>query len=93
MHVVSFTSYAEPIGGEISIVYESGLIDKTPRTSMEKRLVEQLRDSKFATSSAEKSQKRGCYYTDIPHVVKHKDISSEELTSLNLDKVCPFHLS
>ncbi|ONK81457.1 uncharacterized protein A4U43_C01F29290 [Asparagus officinalis] len=76
----------EPIGGEISTVYESGLIDKTPRTSMEKRLVEQLRDSKFATSTAEKSQKQGCYYTDIPHVVKHKDISSEELTSLNLDK-------
>lgn len=76
----------EPIGGEISIIYESGFIDKTPRTAMEKRLAEQLRDSKFAKFTSEKSLKRGCYYTDIPHVIKHRDISSEELTSLNLDK-------
>lgn len=54
---------------------------------MEKRLTEQLRDSKFEKSASEKYQKRGCYYTAIPHIVKHKDISSEELTLLNLDKV------
>lgn len=55
---------------------------------MEKALEEQLRTSKFsASASVDKSRKRGCYYTKIPHVIKRKGMNGEELTSLNLDKV------
>ncbi|XP_058087854.1 uncharacterized protein LOC131234883 [Magnolia sinica] len=75
----------EPIGGEITVACETALDDTVPNTAMEKHLMEQLQNSKFSRS-AEKSQRRGCYYTSIPHVVKHKGISGEELTSLNLDK-------
>ncbi|KAK1298743.1 hypothetical protein QJS10_CPB14g00318 [Acorus calamus] len=75
----------EPIGGEITIANEAGLIDTVPKTAMEKNLVEQLRNSNFS-KPAEKSYKRGCYYTSIPNVIKHKGMSVEELTSLNLDK-------
>ncbi|KAJ6801404.1 protein AAR2-like protein [Iris pallida] len=75
----------EPIGGEITIVYESGMIEKNPRTAIDKQLVEQLRDSKFSKCAAEKVEKKGCYYKDIPHVIK-QDITGGELTSLNLDK-------
>ena len=53
---------------------------------MEKALDQQLRNSKFS-NSADKSQNRGCYYTSIPRVIKHKGINGQELTSLNLDKV------
>lgn len=53
---------------------------------MEKALDQQLRNSKFS-KSAKKSQKRGCYYTSVPHVIKHKGLHAQELTSLNLDKV------
>nr|CAD1842683.1 unnamed protein product [Ananas comosus var. bracteatus] len=76
----------EPVGGEITIVYESGLIDKAPKTAMEKRLMEQLRQSKFSNYTTKETQKKGCYYTNIPHAVKNKDLSGEELTALNLDK-------
>ncbi|XP_019055590.1 PREDICTED: protein AAR2 homolog isoform X2 [Nelumbo nucifera] len=75
----------EPIGREITVVCESGLVEQVPKTVMEKALAEQLRNSKFSTS-AEKSQRRGCYYTSIPRVVKNKGISGQELTSLNIDK-------
>ncbi|XP_064985493.1 uncharacterized protein LOC135625095 isoform X1 [Musa acuminata AAA Group] len=76
----------EPIGGDIMIAYESGLIDRVPISVMERRLMEQLKDSKFSNSEAEGSHRRGCYYTSIPHAVKHKGISGEELTAINLDK-------
>lgn len=66
---------------------ESELLEE-PSTTMEKKLLEQLKDSKFLKPGSKKTQKRGCYYTAIPHVVKQNRISSEELTSLNLDKVC-----
>lgn len=75
----------EPIGGEITVAHESGMVGNTPKTSMEKALDQQLRNSKFS-KSADKSQKRGCYYTSIPRVIKHKGIHGQELTSLNLDK-------
>lgn len=77
--------FTEPIGGEITIACEAGLVDTVPKTAMEKRLMEQFKDSKFSRL-AEKSR-RGCYYTSIPNVVKHKGMCGEELTSLNLDKV------
>lgn len=79
-----------PIGGDIMIAYESGLIDRVPITVMERRLMEQLKDSKFSNSEAEGSHRHGCYYTSIPHAVKHKGISGEELTAINLDKVIIF---
>ncbi|KAF8407680.1 hypothetical protein HHK36_006815 [Tetracentron sinense] len=75
----------EPIGGEITVACESELVEKVPKTTMEKVLAEQLRMSKFS-KSAEKFQRRGCYYTSIPQFVKNKGISGQELTSLNLDK-------
>ncbi|KAL6325979.1 hypothetical protein AAG906_038471 [Vitis piasezkii] len=56
------------------------------KTTIERiALDQQLRNSKFS-KSADKSQKRGCYYTSIPRVIKRKGIHGQELTSLNLDK-------
>ncbi|XP_073144694.1 uncharacterized protein [Henckelia pumila] len=75
----------EPIGGEITVASESKMVGNLPETTMEKALAEQLRTSKFSTHE-ENSQRRGCYYTRIPKVVKHKGMSGEELTNLNLDK-------
>ncbi|OVA18777.1 A1 cistron-splicing factor [Macleaya cordata] len=76
----------EPIGGEITVACESGLVDAFPKTSMEKALAEQLKNNSKFSETAEKSNKRGCYYTSIPRVVKNKGISGQNLTSLNLDK-------
>ncbi|KAL0395890.1 UNVERIFIED_CONTAM: protein AAR2 [Sesamum calycinum] len=75
----------EPIGGEISIACESEMVGKFSKSAMEKSLAEQLKNSKFS-GPEEKSQKRGCYYTAIPRVVKHKGMCGKELTSLNIDK-------
>ncbi|XVF20659.1 hypothetical protein REPUB_Repub12eG0020700 [Reevesia pubescens] len=75
----------EPIGGEITVTYESGMVKNTPKSAMERALDEHLRNSKFS-APAEKPQKRGCYYTPIPRIIKRKGIESEQLTSLNLDK-------
>lgn len=62
----------------------------TPKTTMDKTLDEQLKSSKFA-SAADNSQRKGCYYTPIPRIIKRKGIQGEELTSLNLDKVQIFY--
>ncbi|KAJ4974731.1 hypothetical protein NE237_007905 [Protea cynaroides] len=75
----------EPIGGEITVVCEAGVVDTGPKTAAENALVEQLQNSKFSRP-AEKPLKRQCYYTSIPHFVKNKSISGQELTSLNHDK-------
>ncbi|KAK6266630.1 hypothetical protein QUC31_017467 [Theobroma cacao] len=75
----------EPIGGEITVTCESGMLKNTRKNAMERALDEHLRNSKFSTPG-EKSQRRGCYYTPIPHIVKRKGIESGQLTSLNLDK-------
>lgn len=75
----------EPIGGEITIACESTIVESIPKTAMEKALAEQLKTSKFATSF-NKSERRGCYYTSIPRLMKCKGICGQELTSLNLDK-------
>nr|UPW27173.1 AAR2-like protein [Allium cepa] len=76
----------EPIGGEISVVHESWLIDKVPLTTMEMQLVEQLKDSKFSKPVSENIEKRRCYYSSIPHIVKERSQFGEDLTSMNLDK-------
>ncbi|XP_062225142.1 uncharacterized protein LOC133923877 [Phragmites australis] len=76
----------EPIGGEITIAWESSWMDKAPQSDMERRLMEQLREDKFANNASVQSERRGCYYTSIPASVKHKNISVDELTALNLDK-------
>lgn len=55
---------------------------------MEEAIDKQLKVGNSATSVG-KSPRKGCYYTSIPHVVKCKGISGQELTSLNLDKVGP----
>ncbi|KAF7831073.1 protein AAR2-like protein isoform X1 [Senna tora] len=75
----------EPIGGEINVVYENGIFGNAPKTPMEKALDKQLKDSKFETS-VDKSQRKGCYYTSVPRVIKRKGIQGQELTSMNLDK-------
>lgn len=83
--------FIEPIGGEITVACESGMIEKIPpKTTMEKALADQLRNSKISTS-VEKSQWKGCYYTSIPRVIKRKGIHGEQLTSMNLDKVVVVH--
>ncbi|KAM4087763.1 hypothetical protein ACB094_07G020500 [Castanea mollissima] len=75
----------EPIGGEITVACESGIVTNTPKTAMEKALDEQMKSSKFLTSM-DNSQSRRCYYTSIPRVIKQKGIHGQELTSLNIDK-------
>ncbi|XP_043693918.1 protein AAR2 homolog [Telopea speciosissima] len=75
----------EPLGGEITVVCEAGLVDTGPKSAAEKALAEQLQNSKFSIP-AEKPLKRRCYYTPIPRFVKNKSISGQELTSLNHDK-------
>jgi A1 cistron-splicing factor AAR2 len=62
----------------------------TPKTSMEEALDKQLKVGNSATSVGT-NQRKGCYYTSIPHVVKRKGISAQELTSLNHDKVRHTH--
>ncbi|KAH7533849.1 hypothetical protein FEM48_Zijuj04G0175400 [Ziziphus jujuba var. spinosa] len=74
----------EPIGGEITVACES-MVKNTSKTTMEKALDEQLKDSKFSTP-VDNSQRRGCYYTSIPRVIKQRGVEGQELTSLNLDK-------
>ncbi|TXG72597.1 hypothetical protein EZV62_001176 [Acer yangbiense] len=74
----------EPIGGEITVTTEL-VMKNTPKTTMEKSLDEQLKTIKFSTT-VDKSERKGCYYTSIPRVIKRKGIQGEELTSLNLDK-------
>ncbi|KAK4564928.1 hypothetical protein RGQ29_006822 [Quercus rubra] len=75
----------EPIGGEITVACESGIVTNTPKTAMEKALDEQMKSSKFLTS-VDNSQSRRCYYTSIPRVIKQEGIHGQELTSLNIDK-------
>lgn len=75
----------EPIGGEISVASESRLFGDIPKTTMEQALAEQLKRSKFS-SEVPSPEKKGCYYTPIPRVIKQKGICGAELTSLNLDK-------
>lgn len=41
-------------------------MDKAPQSDMERRLVEQLREGKFAKNAPVQSGRRGCYYTSIP---------------------------
>nr|XP_023921714.1 protein AAR2 homolog [Quercus suber] len=81
----SIIEWIEPIGGEITVACESGIVTNTPKTAMEKALDEQMKSSKFLTS-LDYSQSRRCYYTSIPHVIKQKGIHGQELISLNIDK-------
>ena len=62
-------------------------MDRAPQTDMERRLMEQLREDKFAKNVPAQPERRGCYYTTIPASIKHKNISADELTLLNLDRV------
>ncbi|KAK7276275.1 hypothetical protein RIF29_17413 [Crotalaria pallida] len=75
----------EPIGGEISVEYEERTVTNIPKTPSEKALEDQPKVDNSAASFG-KTQRKGCYYTSIPRVVKCKGISGQELTSLNLDK-------
>ncbi|XP_010528522.1 PREDICTED: protein AAR2 homolog isoform X2 [Tarenaya hassleriana] len=76
----------EPVGGEITVIYESSILKGGPKTSMEKALDEQLKTSKFKVTSIEQSTGQRCYYTSIPRIIKRKGMSGQELTSMNLDK-------
>ncbi|KAL6587836.1 hypothetical protein OROMI_000814 [Orobanche minor] len=81
--VNSVNELVEPIGGEITVAFESEMVGIS-KTAMEEALADQFKNSKFS-SPVEKPQK-SCYYTAIPRVVKHKGMSGKELTDLNLDK-------
>lgn len=64
------------------------LESKGPPTEMEKRLMDQLRGAKcLSVEVSESKENKGCYYTSIPHFVRNKHVSGDELTALNLDKV------
>uniref|UniRef100_A0ACD5W3L8 Uncharacterized protein n=1 Tax=Avena sativa TaxID=4498 RepID=A0ACD5W3L8_AVESA len=76
----------EPIGREITIALETSWMDRAPQTDMDRRLMEQLREDKFANNAHAQPERRGCYYTTIPASVKHRNISADELTLLNLDR-------
>lgn len=52
---------------------------------MEKALSAQLKNTNVPISY-EKLNKRGCYYTKVPHLINQKGIPGQNLTSLNLDK-------
>ncbi|CAI9110600.1 OLC1v1010654C1 [Oldenlandia corymbosa var. corymbosa] len=75
----------EPIGGEITVASEADIFGGNSKTTMEKALDEQLKGGKFS-KKGESSQKKSCYYTKIPRVIKHTGIRGQELTGLNLDK-------
>ncbi|KOM47015.1 hypothetical protein LR48_Vigan07g071900 [Vigna angularis] len=75
----------EPIGGEITVECENEIVRNSTKIPMEEAPEKQLKVGNSA-SSVGKSQRKGCYYTSIPRVVKCKGISGQELTSLNLDK-------
>ncbi|KAF3525075.1 hypothetical protein F2Q69_00050870 [Brassica cretica] len=78
----------EPVGGEITVIYESAILKGGPKTEMERALDEQMKKSKSGAASSTTEQPKGnrFYYTSIPRIIKHKGISGQELTSLNLDK-------
>ncbi|KAF5457500.1 hypothetical protein F2P56_021599 [Juglans regia] len=76
----------EPIGGEISVACEPGMVNNIPKTVMEKTLDDQLEISKFSASVDKNVNSRRCYYTSIPRFIKQKGLQGQELTSLNLDK-------
>lgn len=61
---------------------------------MERALDAQLKKSKSEASASSTEQPKGkrFYYTSIPRIIKHKGMSGQELTSLNLDKVTPFYI-
>lgn len=75
----------EPIGGEITVVNESDGNGNVAKTSMDKALAEQLRESDFSRK-VENFPRKGCYYTPIPCIIKQKGIQGHQLTSMNLDK-------
>lgn len=77
---------AEPIGGEITIISESEMVENLHKTAMEKVLAEQLQSSKFSKPD-KKSPGNDCYYTPIPRVIKLKGAAGQDLTNMNLDKV------
>jgi A1 cistron-splicing factor AAR2 len=77
----------EPIGGVITIALERSWMDRAPQTDMDRRLMEQIREDKFAKNAFAEPEQRGCYYTAIPASVKHINISADELTLLNFDRV------
>lgn len=75
----------EPIGGVISVTFEADISGNLPRTAMERALDKQLESSKFSHPTR-KFERKGCFYTTIPRVVKQQGFSGQDLTRLNLDK-------
>lgn len=84
--------FAEPLGGEITVIYESAILKDGPKTEMERALDAQMKKSKSKASSTELPKGNRFYYTLIPRIIKHKGMSGQELTSMNHDKVTPFHI-
>ncbi|KAG2322049.1 hypothetical protein Bca52824_015262 [Brassica carinata] len=78
----------EPVGGEITVIYESAILEGGPKTEMERALDAQMKKSKSEASASSIEQPKGnrFYYTSIPRIIKHKGMSGQELTSMNLDK-------
>lgn len=85
-YLKEFDPHAEPIGADISVIHEPDILENGPKTAMEEALSEQLKNTNIPQSD-DTLKKRGCYYTKIPRLIKKKGALSQDLTSLNLDKV------
>ncbi|PNX60526.1 hypothetical protein L195_g060224, partial [Trifolium pratense] len=70
----------EPIGGEVSVDCENDMFRNTPKHQWKKHQTskQQLKVGNSETSIGT-NQRKGCYYTSIPRVVKRKGISEQEL--------------
>ncbi|CAN8243585.1 unnamed protein product [Cochlearia groenlandica] len=76
----------EPLGGEITVIYESDILKGGPKTAMERALDAQMEKSRSKASATKQPKGNRFYYTCIPRIVKNKGMSGQELTSMNLDK-------
>ncbi|XBI63147.1 hypothetical protein VPH35_043628 [Triticum aestivum] len=50
----------------VAIALETSWMDRAPQMDMGRRLMETLREDKFAKKAPAHTERRGCYYTTIP---------------------------
>eukprot|EP00252_Welwitschia_mirabilis_P004125 TRINITY_DN1431_c0_g1_i4.p1 TRINITY_DN1431_c0_g1~~TRINITY_DN1431_c0_g1_i4.p1 ORF type:complete len:242 (+),score=52.22 TRINITY_DN1431_c0_g1_i4:148-873(+) len=71
---------------------ETELIGNQPQTEAERRLMEQVTNAKKSqeqnagSSGKHTSGNHRCFYTPVPHSMKQKGMTAEELTAVNIDK-------
>lgn len=78
---------------------EAALVETGPLTRAEKKMYEHIAKlrqkfpdtSKPGDNQGSRPSSGRCFYTRLPGLVKRVDMSTSELTALNLDKVCMSH--